>query len=106
MAQLAGRRQQPGTKGAQPGQRVDQVELDRLPVRARQHFAAVQQNGLHATGAAGLPVAGEYRGEQQRYVAVQVVEHIGFDRAVEAMGLALPACEAGQRRGAMPGAAS
>ena len=106
VAQLAGRRQQPGTQGAQPAKRVDQGEFDRVPVRARQHFAAAQQNGLLAAGATFLHVAGDCRGEQQRHVAVRVVEHIGFDRAVEAMGLALPAGEAGQQNGAMPGAAS
>ncbi len=45
---------------------------------------------FHAAAAVGLHVVGEHRVHQQRHVAEQVVEKIGFGQVVELLGLADP----------------
>src|SRR6476646_5610982 len=67
---------------------VDQSELDRVPVDAREIGQHAELLRAQAAVAVGLDVVGHHRVHQHRHVAEHIVEHIGLFDVVELAGLA------------------
>jgi hypothetical protein len=88
MLHLGGRRQDAGTVGLQALLRVDQAEFDGEPVEAGQQMDVGA--GLDAAAAIFLHVIGEHRIGEQRHVAEEIVEQVGFDQVVDLLALADP----------------
>jgi hypothetical protein len=77
---------------AQPIVLLDQPELHRVPVQAREVDQRLGADAVrfHAAAAVGFHVIGEHRVHEQRHVAEQVMEQVGLAEVIQLLGLADP----------------